>query len=88
VVLPDKDRSDADVVVFLAEEHAAANDTDAQQRGAVRTSADRQHIFMMLTSWLLEALLMVQHTRETRPFHSIAHLSPAPADVTTPGSCK
>ncbi len=36
MVLPDKDRSDADVVVFLAEEHAAGNDTDAQQRGAVR----------------------------------------------------
>ena len=37
VVLPDKDRSDADVVVFLAEEHAAHDDTEAQQRGAVCT---------------------------------------------------
>lgn len=35
MVLPDKDRSDADVVVFLAEEHAAGDDTEAQQRGAV-----------------------------------------------------
>lgn len=33
--MPDKDRSDADVVVFLAEEHAADNETDAQQRSAV-----------------------------------------------------
>jgi len=39
VVLPDKERSDRDEIIFLHEEHAAGDETDAQQLGAVAALA-------------------------------------------------
>lgn len=39
VVLPDKERSDRDEIIFLHEEHATGDESNAQQLGAVAALA-------------------------------------------------